>query len=182
MYFVGFLAIAAMGIVSKNILWPIYQMMVPRSAAAPKQVKKIVPIVVEEAKVEADIQAADLKNIGWTFGLKRDPFRNPKAPAKEVEPMAKAEVLKEEFSGVLESVDAAAKEEPESTEEEKAPPVSFENSNNLVAVMLDAGERLAVINDVIVSEGDYFKDYQVMEISQDAVLFKGPDGTKKLEF
>jgi uncharacterized protein YabE (DUF348 family) len=52
----------------------------------------------------------------------------------------------------------------------------------LVAVVQEPGKSLAVINDVIVGEGDYYEDFRVIKIGSDSVELEGPDGNKTLEF
>ncbi len=52
----------------------------------------------------------------------------------------------------------------------------------LIAVVHESGKALAVINDVIVGVGDYYDEYKIITIGLDSVKLEGPDGYKTLEF
>ncbi len=155
--FVVILAIAAVGIVANNIILPLFP-----SSRPPSRIESSEEISNGEAEAlqqtesmerETD-QVADFNNIDWVHGYLRDPFMEKTIVDVEI-------------------VDDA----PVTLDEEKLPVQDV-----LVAVVHDSGNALAVINDVIVGEGDYYDDYKVVKIGLDSVKLEGPDGNKTLEF
>ncbi len=159
--FVIILAVAAVGIVAKNILLPIYL-----SARSPSYIKGNGEIkqqkeetIQEIGSVESEYApVVDHDNIDWAHDYLRDPFI----------PMTM--VVARPVS--VEEIDASVV-----LGEGKLP-----IQDVLVAVVHDSGKALAVINDVIVGEGDYFDDYKVVKIGLDSVKLEGPNGNKTLGF
>lgn len=97
---------------------------------------------------------ADFNKIDWALDYLRDPFMNDPGTSSD------------------EKLDAwAASGENELTLQDV-----------LVAVVHESGTAFAVINDVIVGEGDYYYDYRVLQIGLDSVKLEGPGGYKILEF
>ncbi len=155
--FVVFLAIVAVGIVTKNIILPLFP-----SSHPPSQIESSEEVEQQKEEVfqqiefmeEKSVPIADFNNIDWAHGYLRDPF------------MEKTMVAVEAVNDTLVVLD-----------EEK-----LQIQDVLVAVVHDSGKALAVINDVIVGEGDYYDDYKVVKIGLDSVKLEGPDGNKTLEF
>ncbi len=155
--FVIILAIAAVGIVAKNIVLPLFYSAHSSSHVESNEetemkideaFKHVDPVVKESAPV------ADFSNIDWAQGYLRDPFR--------ALTVADTEILKDT---------------PSVTEEEE-----LTRQDVLFAVVHDSGKALAVINDVIVGEGDRYDGYKVIKIGLDSVELVSPDGNIKLEF
>ncbi len=160
-FFVVILVIAAVGIVAKNIILPLMPSAHPLS-----RVERIEEVKQQKEEAFQQIESmesdstpvADFNNIDWVHDYLRDPFM------------------------ALTIMDA----ETVSVGENDAPVVSGEGKlplqDVLVAVVHDSGKALAVINDVIVGEGDYYEDFRVIKIGSDSVELEGPDGNKTLEF
>ena len=155
------LALAAVGLVSKNVILPFFHSAHPpsriESSGEIKQQKEEVFQQIEYATGQS-IPMNDFEKLGWAHDYLRDPF------------MAQTKV----DTGSV------------SVEENNATVVSGEEKLSpqdvLVAVVHDSGKALAVINDVIVGEGDYYDDYKVIKIGLDSVKLEGPDGYKMLKF
>ncbi len=155
--FVIILAIAAVGIVARNIILPLFP-----SAHSSSHVeineetemridgafKQVDPMVNESAQV------AEFNNIDWAKDYLRDPFKELAVVGTEI-----------------------AKDTTAVIEEEEVP-----IQDVLFAVVHDSGKALAVINDVIVCEGDRYDGYKVIKIGLDSVELASPDGNIKLEF
>jgi hypothetical protein len=143
------LALAAVGLVSKNIILPFFHSARPPSRIESngeiKQQKEEVFQQIESMESES-ASVADFNNIDWAHDYLRDPFK--------IQTMVKVVI------------------------EEGEPP----RYDVLVAVVQEPGKSLAVINDVIVGEGDYYEDFRVIKIGSDSVELEGPDGNKTLEF
>lgn len=160
--FVGVLALVAIGFVTKNIILPLFKPNRPPSHVVHKEEitqKKEIDIQQIESIVEQSLPVADFEKLGWVFDYARDPFK------------IKTFQLEAEAGPVV--------------EEEKPVVVNIEDKTRnyaLIAVVEEPGKRLAVINDAIVGEGDYYEDYEVIKINSDSVVLKGPGGQKKLEF
>ncbi len=143
------LALAAVGLVSKNIILPFFH-----SARPPSRIESNGEIKQQKEEVFQQIESmesksasvADFNNIDWAHDYLRDPFK--------IQTMVKVVI------------------------EEGEPP----RYDVLVAVVQEPGKSLAVINDVIVGEGDYYEDFRVIKIGSDSVELEGPDGNKTLEF
>lgn len=159
--FVIMLAIVAVGVVTKNIILPLFHSVRPSSRIENNGVTKelkgevfqqIEPIENEYAEV------ADFNNMEWAHDYLRDPFRAL-------------------TTGEAETVSVANTDASVDSGEGSLPIQDF-----LVAIVHESGRALAVINDVIVSEGDYYDDYKVIKIGFDSVKLEGPDGYKMLEF
>ncbi len=155
--FVVILAIAAVGIVAKNIILPLFH-----SAHLPSQIESNDEIKQQKEEVIQQIgfmkrksaSVADFNNIDWAHDYLRDPFMP------------------------ITMVDAErVSDTPVALDEEELP-----IQDVLVAVVHDSGKALAVINDIIVGEGDYYNDYKVIKIGLDSVELEGSDGNKILEF
>ncbi len=175
--FVVFLAVAALGIVSKNILWPIYEMFMPLIPVELKEKKNVPKLVETETAVYTS--KADLKNIGWVLEIERDPFVTRK-PREEIEPVEEKE--EEEELDVLEEYIEEMVEDAKKPVVVEKTRVPFEKRNRLVAVMLESDDHYAVINDAIVNEGDNYEGYKVLKINPNSVELQGPDGMIKLKF
>ncbi len=151
--FVVILAIAAVGIVANNIILPLFPPSRIESSEEISNGEAEALHQIESMERETD-QVADFKNIDWAHGYLRDPFM----------PLTMVDVETDSDAPVV-------------LDEEKLPVQDV-----LVAVVHDSGNALAVINDVIVGEGDYYDDYKVVKIGLDSVKLEGPDGNKTLEF
>ncbi len=155
------LALAAVGLVSKNIILPLFHTIRPLS-----QVEGNEEIDQQEGELFQQIESmesesasvADFNNIDWALDYVRDPFKARTMVDAETESVEKAETPV--------------------VPEEVAPP----RYDVLVAVVQEPGKSLAVINDVIVGEGDYYEDFRVIKIGPDSVELEGPDGNKTLKF
>lgn len=162
--FVGVLALVAIGFVTKNIILPLFKSSRPPSRVVYKEEitqKKGIDIQQIESIVGGTLPVADFEQLGWVLDYARDPFK-------------------------IKTLLLEAEQGPEPVvEEEKPVIVDIEDKTRnyaLIAVVGEPGKRLAVINDAIVSEGDYYQDYEVIKINSDSVVLKGPGGQKKLEF
>ncbi len=155
--FVVILVIAAVGIVAKNIILPFFpSSRSPSRIENNEEIKQQKEEVFQQAEFMERMSApvADFNNIDWAHGYLRDPFMP------------------------LSVVDAGTvTDTPVALDEEKLP-----IQDVLVAVVHDSGKAFAVINDVIVGEGDRYDDYKVVKIGLDSVKLEGPDGNKMLEF
>lgn len=160
--FVGVLALVAIGYVSKNIILPLFHSMMPPSRMERKgEIIQQKEDIIQQIGPMAgkSILLTDFEKLGWVLDYARDPFK-------------------------IEKLQMKAEKGPI---EDKETPVALEEGDKsrnytLVAVIEEPGKRLAVINDVIVGEGDYYQDYEIIKISSDSVVLKGPGGHKKLEF
>ena len=154
------LALGAVGLVSKNIILPFFHSALPPSRIESngeiKRQKEEAFQQIESMESES-ASVADFNNIDWALDYVRDPFKARTMVDAETESVEKAE------TPVM---------------EEEAPP----RYDVLVAVVQEPGKSLAVINDVIVGEGDYYEDFRVIKIGSDSVELEGPDGNKTLEF
>ena len=152
---------AAVGLVSKNIILPFFHTTRPLS-----QVESNEEIDRQEGEFFQQIEyttgksipMTDFEKLGWALDYVRDPFKIQTVVGTEIESVEKAET-----------------------------PVVMEGRETLrydvlVAVVQEPGKSLAVINDVIVGEGDYYYDYKVIKIGLDSVELEGQDGNKTLEF
>ncbi len=152
------LALAAVGLVSKNILLPFFHTVRPLS-----QVEGNEEIDQQEGELFQQIeyttgkfsQMTDFGELSWAVNNIRDPFKSQTMVYVETESVEKAET-------------PVVPEEP--------------RYDVLVAVLKESGKSLAVINDVIVGEGDYYEDFRVIKIGTDSVELEGPDGNKTLKF
>ncbi len=63
-----------------------------------------------------------------------------------------------------------------------APPVVPIGEFHLQGVSMAQGQSLAVINDMMVAEGEVIDGHRVVRISTDRVVLEGPDGTTELGF
>ena len=155
------LALGALGLVSKNIILPFFHTIQPLS-----HVESNEGIDQQEGEFFQQIEyttgksipMTDFEKLGWPLDYVRDPFKIQTMVGTEIESVEKAET-----------------------------PVVMEGGETLrydvlVAVVQEPGKSLAVINDVIVGEGDYYYDYKVIKIGLDSVELEGPDGNKTLEF
>ncbi len=155
------LALGAIGLFSKNIILPLFHTIQPLS-----QVESHEEIDQQEEEFFQQIEyttgksipMTDLEKLGWAFDYVRDPF--------------KIQTMMDTGAVSVEEIDASVV-----SGEEKLP-----QQDVLVAVVHDSGKALAVINDVIVGEGDYYDDYKVVKIGLDSVKLEGPDGNKTLKF
>ncbi len=143
------LALAAVGLVSKNMILPFFYTIRPLSQVEgneeiDQQGKEFFQQI--EYTTGKSTPKADFEKLGWVFDYVRDPFKN----------QTMVEVVMEEGE----------------------PP----RYDVLVAVVQEPGKSLAVINDVIVGEGDYYENFRVIKIGSDSVELEGPDGNKTLEF
>ncbi len=155
------LAIVAAGIVAKNIILPLLPSAHPLSIIESNgeriQLKEEAFQQIETMESESD-SVVDFNNMDWAHDYLRDPF-----------------MTSDMWDGRALSVGEI--DAPVVSGEEKLP-----LQDVLVAVVHDSGKALAVINDVIVGEGDYYDDYKVIKIGLDSVKLEGPDGYKMLEF
>ena len=155
------LAIVAVGLVTKNTILTLFHSEQPSSLI--ESYEEIEPQMEEDIQFRKSIgnksaSIADFKNIGWAHDYSRDPFK----------PQAIVEASRES----TEKTDT-----PVVLDKEELPPPDV-----LIAVVHDSGNALAVINDVIVGEGDYYYGHKVIKIGLDSVKLEGPDGDKTLEF
>ncbi len=151
------LVIAAVGIVAKNIILPLFPSSSPPSLVegseeTEQQKEDVFQQIEFMERMSAPV--ADFNNIDWVHVYLRDPFM----------PITKVDAW-------------TVSDTPVVLEEEKLP-----IQDVLVAVVHDSGKAFAVINDVIVSEGDRYDVYKVVKIGLDSVKLEGPDGDKMLEF
>ncbi len=155
------LAIVAVGIVAKNIILPLLPSAHPLSIIESNgeriQLKEEAFQQIETMESELD-SVVDFNNMDWAHDYLRDPF-----------------MTSDMWNGMKLSVEKIGA--PVVSGEEKLP-----LQDVLVAVVHDSGKALAVINDVIVGEGDYYEDFRVIKIGSDSVELEGPDGNKTLEF
>ncbi len=143
------LALGALGLVSKNIILPLFHTIRPLShVESNKEIDQREGEFFQQIEYTTGkpIQMTDFEKLGWDFDYVRDPFK--------IQTMA--EVVMEEGESPRHDV--------------------------LVAVVQEPGKSMAVINDVIVGEGDYYEDFKVIKIGSDSVELKGPYGNKMLEF
>ncbi len=155
--FVIILCIAAVGIVARNLILPIlHSERFSSRVESNEETEKIADGVLKQvASMENEsATVADLNNIDWVQDYLRDPFK------------------------VLTVVDTeVVSDAPIVIDEEELPIPDV-----LVAVVHDSGKALAVINDIIVGEGDFYEGYKVVKIDLDSVELASPDGNKTLEF
>ena len=155
--FVIILAIAAVGMVARNIILPISpsERLSSRVESNEETEKRKDGVFKQVDSLENEsAQVAEFNNIDWVQGYLRDPFK------------------------VLAVVDTeVVSDAPVVIEEEELP-----IQDVLVAVVHDSGKALAVINDIIVGEGDFYEGYKVVKIDLDSVELASPDGNKTLEF
>jgi hypothetical protein len=155
------MALAAVGLVSRNMILPLFHTIQPLSHVesdeeiAQREGNPFQPIEYMTGK---SITMADFKNLGWATDYERDPF------------MAQTTV-----DASKESVENADTQVVPGEGEHPRPYV-------LVAVVQEPGKSLAVINDIIVGEGDYYEDFMVIKIDSDSVVLEGPNGNKTLRF
>ncbi len=158
---VAILVLAAVGLVLKNIILPIFYSGRPPSSVERKaegiqkqggisQIKKEIIQQVETMTGES-LPVADIENLGWVIKYARDPF-NSQMHQEEVK---------------LRS----------NRKQKQQRPLTEGIYRKLVGVVEEPGKNLAVINDVIVGVGDYYEDYEVIMINSDSVELKGPDGS-----
>ncbi len=152
------MALGAVGLVSKNIILPLFHTTQPLSYAEGDE-----EIDMQEGELfqpfgdttEKSIPMTDFTKLDWSLDYIRDPFK--------IQTMLDADTESAETPVVLEEV-------------------ALPRQDVLVAVVQEPGKNLAVINDVIVGEGDYYEDFRVIKIGSDSVELEGPDGNKTLEF
>lgn len=155
------LVLAAVGLVAKNMILPLFHTKQPLS-----HVESDEEIDQQEGEFFQQIEyttgksipMTDFEKLGWALDYVRDPFK--------IQTMLDAGTVS------VEEIDASVV-----LDEGKLP-----LQDVLVAVVHESGKALAVINDVIVGEGDYYDDYKVIKIGLDSVKLEGPDGNKTLEF
>ena len=155
------LALGALGLVSKNMILPLFYTIQPLShVESDEEIDQQEDEFFQqfENTIGKSIPITDFEKLGWAIDYVRDPFK--------IQTMVDAET---------ESVENA---ETPVVLEKKEPP----RYGVLVAVLQEPGKSLAVINDVIVCEGDYYEDFRVIKIGSDSVELKGPDENKTLEF
>lgn len=152
------LALGAVGLVSKNIILPLFYTIRPLS-----HVENGEEIDKQEGDLFQQIELAtgkstpmtDFEKLGWALDYVRDPFK--------IQTMLDSETESSDTPVVL---------------EEAIP----QRHDVLVAVVQEPGKNLAVINDVIVTEGGYYKDFRVIKVGPDSIELEGPDGNKSLGF
>ncbi len=155
------LALGALGLVSKNIILPLFHTIQPLSQVESneeidQQEEEFFQLI--EYTTGKSIPITDYEKLSWAIDYVRDPFKIQTMLDVETESAENAEtpvVLKK-----------------------KEPP----RYDILVAVVQEPDKSLAVINDVIVGEGDYYEDFRVFKICSDSVELKGSFGNKTLEF
>ncbi|GAX62693.1 L-lactate dehydrogenase (FMN-dependent) and related alpha-hydroxy acid dehydrogenases [Candidatus Scalindua japonica] len=156
-FFVVILVISAVGIVANNILLPLFPSAryssQTESGEEAEKLKEQIFHQIEFIEKKPD-PVADFNNIDWAHGYLRDPF--VKKTMMDVETVSDTPVALVVQNSQIQDI--------------------------LFAVVHDSGKALAVINDVIVGEGDYYDDYKVVKIGLDSVKLEGPDGNKMLEF
>lgn len=159
--FVGVLALVATGLVVKSLMPLFLSTRLPSISESKGEIVQHEEDISEQTGSMAvkSIPLTDFEKLGWVLDYARDPFKIEK-------------LLMKAGTGTI---------------EDKETPVALEKddklrSYTLVAVLEEPGKRLAVINDVIVGEGDYYEDYEVLKINSNSVVLKGPSGHKKLEF
>ena len=156
-YAVGALALAAIALVSRNALVPLWHRLMPPKP--PQQVSVPAPVPsrpapIMEAKeaakpavvpdAEIDVQQIQMDLARWLESPRRDPFqltayaRGTNQPAREL--------------------------------------------LTLKATWLQTGKHLAVINGTIVGEGDTVHGFRIESIAADFVWVLGPAGREQLEF
>ena len=167
--FVVVLVLAAVGLILKNIMPPLFFPKRPISRVEHKedniqkkggffQKKKEIFRQVEALTGES-LPVTNIEKLGWAIEYAKDPF---KIQTLQVEAeTASIEKIKASGAPV-----------------EEARPRSY----TLVGVVEESGKILAVINEMIVGVGDYYEDYEVIKIDSDSIELKGPNGYIKLEF
>ena len=65
---------------------------------------------------------------------------------------------------------------------EDSPPMLATQILHLEAVIMEPGDPLAVINGIIVAEGESLEEYHVIKIQSDGVWLEGPEGRARIEF
>ncbi|KHE93193.1 MAG: hypothetical protein K8F52_08395 [Candidatus Scalindua rubra] len=161
-FIVIILVIVAIGFVSKNIILPVIHSMRLKSRLANNS-----ELIEQENYIfEQDeymprkfLSSADYKKLTWVMNYTRDPFV--------------AHALHKEHEVPLENTG----KRQFNTEEEKQSLI-----DTLVAIVKESGISFAVINNVIVGVGDYYKDFRIISIDSDSVILQGHNGYKKLEF
>ena len=121
---------------------------------------------------------AQIDQMGWPDQFGRDPFK----PVSLTIPS-------EEADGHFDGNDEDAEEDDESSRspdqelnqrglalEQKGPALELQ------AVATEGEERIAMINRIMVQEGEKICEYLVVQIRSDAVVLEGPEGLKWLEF
>ena len=155
------LALGALGLVSKNIILPFFHTIQPLS-----HVESNEGIDQQEGEFFQQIEYTtgksipmnDFEKLGWALDYVRDPF--------------KIQTMMDAGAVSVEEIDASV----------LSGEVKLPLQDVLVAVVHESGKALAVINDIIVGEGDYYDDYKVIKIGLDSVKLAGPDGNITLEF
>lgn len=156
---VSLLASIALGVVSQNIILPIYRSFKP---AAPSWLATTAPALSETVNAVIG-NKAQLNGLTWVLDLKKDPFKTIQSlPEKILKPVVKK-----------------ARRVTKRQKVRKKPSMK---SYRLVGIVIEPDVRFAVINDSIVEEGDRYKTFEVVKIDKDSVLLKGEDGYRTLRF
>lgn len=155
------MALAAVGLVSRNIILPLFHTIQPLShVESDEEIDQMEenPFQRIEYMTGKSIPMADFKKLGWVTDYERDPFMTQTTVDARTESAGNAETPVVPGEGEL------------------------PRPHVLVAVVQEPGKSLAVINDVIVGEGDYYEDFMVIKIDSDSVVLEGPNGNKTLRF
>lgn len=184
--FVFILVAAAFGLIFKNVVAPI--MFKPGSKRARISQSKGT-LTPEKLTVEDNLPVADIANLSWPVEYKRDPFQDPdiELAKKQKKDEEETLILKEQEKRRIQDEEraraiAASVEDTSVPGEKVNTTVFIEEEIIISAVMIDSGRKFAVIDDEIVSEGDTFREYRVVEITSDSVFLEGPNGIRELKY
>ena len=167
---VGGLGLTALGAVYSNVMVPDMETLIrpPRAPVPPAEGARPsagpvagLPLPGVGGSVQQPLRA-QIDQMGWPDQIRRDPF-------------------------TLVSLAASSEEADDDYDDEDFLSSAQELNQRGLALELQAiasgeGGKIAVINRVIVQEGENIGEYLVVQIRSDAVVLEGPEGLEWLEF
>ena len=173
---VGSLSLAALGAVYSNVMVPDMETLIrpPRAPVPPAEGARPsagpvagLPLPGVGGSVQQPLKA-QIDQMGWPDQIRRDPF-------KLVSLAIPSEETDDDFDGNDEKGDEdflSSAQEPN----RRGPALELQ------AVALGEEGKIAVINRIMVQEGEKIGEYLVVHIRSDVVVLKGPEGIQWLEF
>ncbi len=173
---VGGLGLTALGAVYSNVIAPDMETLIrpPRAPVPPAEGARPsagpvagLPLPGVGGSVQQPLRA-QIDQMGWPDQIRRDPF-------KLVSLAIPSEETDDDFDGNDEKGDEdflSSAQEPN----RRGPALELQ------AVALGEEGKIAVINRIMVQEGEKIGEYLVVHIRSDAVALEGPEGLEWLEF
>jgi len=173
---VGSLGLTALGAVYSNVMVPDMETLIRPPRAPVPSVEDARPSAGPVAGlplpgVGGSVQQplrAQIDQMGWPDQIRRDPF-------KQVSLAASSEEADGLFDGNDEEDDEGSRS-PDQELYQRGPGLELQ------AVATEGEERIAMINRIMVQEGEKIGEYLVVHIRSDAVELEGPEGLEWLEF